>query len=474
MGAFCSTATALSDTSPQGPSISSTKSDITTVSASDGYLTQRDRNETIAPKNMSTSIKASTSAVSTPVTEGQACHVSVHEEIVDQSSVSTQMTTPRKDETIFGIKLSYLFLFVKENGDRSFFEDKSTAWVCDNIIIKKYKDSDGLSVCQQLRHSKPDVVGTNEQIKWFISHAWNYKFLDVVDALSYTFRRLDESEDVIVWFDLFSLHQSGKRETIPYEFLSSQFLKNVAVIKNVMMVADNWQFPFTLTRAWCVFELYSCHTCKGRFELAMTESVTADFKEAVDSAKYATTLAKAGNLRKTFGELKTEKCDALVDKDTIQKAISENVEGGFNGLDRIVIDSLLKYIFHFSNYKKEEEATLTRVTGLIFEDVGRVELAMEYFEKALGLREQRKVGASTICTSKIDISRLKSKTCKNAEEVKASYRDLLRFAFVEHRDETVRKQVRTFFSDVVGKPLENPFTENKMLAQEADIQNYLN
>ena len=117
-------------------------------------------------------------------------------------------------EPIFGVKLSFIHSFIEENGGRSTFEGKDTTWVCDNIIVQKYKDSDGRSVCKQLRFSKLKVIGMNEEIKWFISHAWKYKFLDVVDALAYTLRQLKEPEDVIIWFDLF--FSSSIRKTHSY------------------------------------------------------------------------------------------------------------------------------------------------------------------------------------------------------------------------------------------------------------------
>lgn len=400
--------------------------------------------------------------------------------IITYNEISNYKTPTLQMETIFGIKLSYLHSFIEKNGGRDFFNGKDTSWVCDNVIVKNYKDNYGLSVCQQLYSSEPNCVGINKDIKWFVSHAWKYMFLDVVDSLTYTLKPLeskpDEPYDVVIWFDLFSLHQSGKRETVSYEFLSNQFLKNVAVIGNVMMVADNWHSPDTLTRAWCVFEVFSCYACKGRFELAMTETETSNFNEAIDSAKEATTDEKAAawiSKYDKFGKIQTENCSAQCDLKTIQQAINDRVKNGFQGLDLIVIDALLLYIFRHGIYSEKEKATLTRVTGLIFKEEKRYDFAMRYFKKALTLREQlpNPKDYPTICTSKIDIAKLEYER-NGGRGMSEVYLDLLKFAFVDHDNSIIRERIYSFFTTTV-RGLREPFLNQKGKWSLEDIKTWL-
>ena len=170
----------------------------------------------LTPREGKISSTATPTKISQPISSVPASGTENQCRIKNQTLLSANDST-KKDvitEPIFGVTLSFVHSFIEDNGGRSAFEGKDTTWVCDNIIVQKYKDSDGRSVCKQLRLSKPKVIGMNEEIKWFISHAWKYKFLDVVDALAYTLRQLKEPEDVIIWFDLF--FSSSIRKTHSY------------------------------------------------------------------------------------------------------------------------------------------------------------------------------------------------------------------------------------------------------------------
>jgi hypothetical protein len=72
----------------------------------------------------------------------------------------------------------------------------TTTDVCESIV-KPLTAASQCSYC--------DVLGsTSKPAQVFISHAWKFKFLDVVDALLHHFR---DSPDTIIWFDLFSNNQ---------------------------------------------------------------------------------------------------------------------------------------------------------------------------------------------------------------------------------------------------------------------------
>jgi len=81
------------------------------------------------------------------------------------------------------------------------------------------------------------------------------------------------ASDTVIWFDLFSLEQSGSHcicKDIAFDFLSTMFPKNVRAIGNVLMVMPPWDNPTTttLTRAWCVFKAYACLHTGSRLEKA--------------------------------------------------------------------------------------------------------------------------------------------------------------------------------------------------------------
>eukprot|EP01036_Dinobryon_divergens_P062025 gene62025-biopygen39394 len=68
---------------------------------------------------------------------------------------------------------------------------------------KKVTETSKLSFCDHLNQQNPGhpAVGVATA---FISHAWKYLFLDVLDALQTYF--LFEP-DIIIWFDVFSVNQ---------------------------------------------------------------------------------------------------------------------------------------------------------------------------------------------------------------------------------------------------------------------------
>jgi len=115
------------------------------------------------------------------------------------------------DLSRFGVRLSYFREFVNICGGRSVLEKLTTGAVKEKFVMPLTKDSQ-LSLCEQLllEENGADFVAT---AKVFLSHAWTYPFLDVLDAVE---RRFSSSQDPnpVVWFDIFSVsqHKSDERD----------------------------------------------------------------------------------------------------------------------------------------------------------------------------------------------------------------------------------------------------------------------
>jgi hypothetical protein len=60
-----------------------------------------------------------------------------------------------------------------------------------------------LSLCAQMKHYSGDA--RVQRATWFVSHAWRYKFLDLVAALQAFFASIGGV--VVIWLDLFSTSQ---------------------------------------------------------------------------------------------------------------------------------------------------------------------------------------------------------------------------------------------------------------------------
>ena len=186
---------------------------------------------------------------------------------------------------MLGVRLSFLDQFIEDCGGEGALQDLTTTEVMERWV-KPETQASKLSYCELLMsRGSEKAVGT---ATWFYSHAWKYRFLDVVDAAKLFFRQIPE-EDPVLWFDIFSVsqHKAGIR---PFEWWSTVFLHSIGSIGKVLMVMQ----PFdsgegkartpawvTLSRVWCVFELYSCEATLSEFHVTMTEGMATRFRRAM-------------------------------------------------------------------------------------------------------------------------------------------------------------------------------------------------
>ena len=174
---------------------------------------------------------------------------------------------------IEGVKLKVFIDFIEDMGGRQVFfktifeKQKSKYWgicpclsrstmkakqvpltttdVCDMFLKEVTKEEKSSYVEYLAERSSPDVGKATV----FISHAWKYNFLDVVDALQHHF---SSEPDVYIWFDLFSNNQH-KAPNLPFEWWSDTFKNAIGKLGRVVMVLSPWNNPIPFTRAWCLW-----------------------------------------------------------------------------------------------------------------------------------------------------------------------------------------------------------------------------
>ena len=95
-----------------------------------------------------------------------------------------------------GVKLCAVDEFIQRAGGEAKLLDLTTTDVCNQFLKPLTSESKG-SYCDVLKQENSPDVGVAHL---FISHAWKYKFLDVVDAIKH---HLKDDKDTIIWFDLF-------------------------------------------------------------------------------------------------------------------------------------------------------------------------------------------------------------------------------------------------------------------------------
>jgi hypothetical protein len=228
----------------------------------------------------------------------------------------------------YGVTVAFLGELVNLcPGGRAALETEKTTTndVCEKFIkptTAPYK----LSFCdllRQLRH--PAVSYANV----FISHAWKYAFVDVVDALTLHFA---DALDTIVWFDCLSVNQHRSNEK-DFTWWSSTFQDTIRQFGHTVMVLSPWQDPIPLTRAWCLWELYSTHVTRSKFEVALSkEEVNKFYADMFEDA-----IGNIDNMKSKIDVARSE-CYFASDKEKIFSAIQQ--KSSFAELNQVVFDKL--------------------------------------------------------------------------------------------------------------------------------------
>lgn len=87
----------------------------------------------------------------------------------------------------------------------------------------------------------------------FVSHAWAYKFVDVVEGIE-SFRETNKDKSSF-YFDLW-VNDQHKAVTLDFKWWTDTFRHNVKEIQHTCMILTPWSNPVPFTRAWCLWELY--------------------------------------------------------------------------------------------------------------------------------------------------------------------------------------------------------------------------
>jgi hypothetical protein len=234
------------------------------------------------------------------------------------------------DFPIDGLLFPSLRQFIDANGGEAAFEGLTTDDVKDRFIVPQTLASK-LSLCAQMKRAGDARV---QPATWFVSHAWRYKFLDLVKALEAFFA--DKGGVIVIWLDLFSTSQHSTFSKPP-EWWQQTFISAIGRMGQMVMVMTPWDNPICLTRAWCLIELYACRSSGGRFDVAFPPAERARFlSEIVD---------QAGAFYGMLGKVNTTKseCSRERDRQRIFAAV-EGLDGGFSGLDRSVLQTMTEWL----------------------------------------------------------------------------------------------------------------------------------
>ena len=294
--------------------------------------------------------------------------------------------------SLLGLPMGYILDDFIEGvcGGRSNLEGKTTNNVKDQFLLGLTASSQ-LSLCEQL-------LGRNDarvcNASWFISHAWQCKFLDVIDAMMDFFRSRAQTEDeamgVVVWFDLFSNSQH-KTDERPFEWWQGTFTNAIREMGNVLQVLTPWEHPIPLKRAWCVFEIYACECTNSNFHVTMTSVERTRFMEML--------LKDGGEYYKMLAKVDAEKSESFLaaDRERIHDAIRRILPGGFVQLNNMILTVYGRWMLQVLQSKVEEainsrseldEAKYKNSLATLYENQGKYAEAEPLYVDCLRLRRQ--------------------------------------------------------------------------------------
>ena len=287
-----------------------------------------------------------------------------------------------------GIKLSYLLNeFVEECGGREALIGKTTEDFNKEFAKPLTKDYE-LSYCDMIleKAKKNDELdGIVQPATVFISHAWKYEFLHVLDALEDHFQ---DEPDKIVWFDIVSNNQH-KATDLEYGWWATTFKDAIKQLGHTVMVMAPWNDPIPYKRAWCIFEAYCTNITGAKFEIAMSSK---EQKAFIEQCKYDST----GPIYQMLSDVDAEKSDAYNpdDKENIHTVIREEI--GFAGLNSMLFEQLRDWVIAVGLKElqgckgdSEEEMAFMNMVGTLYRDQGKYDLAETLYEESFSKHEKK-------------------------------------------------------------------------------------
>ena len=222
----------------------------------------------------------------------------------------------------------------------------------------------------------------------FISHAWKYNFLDLVDILLDHFK---DKPDTVVWFDLFSNNQH-KASALNYDWWATTFRTAIKEFGYTVMVLMPWDDPIPLKRAWCLWELFCTYDTTCKFEVAMGQRGYNEFIQAMES----TGKSSAEVMNSMLANIDVQNSQAFKPEDRamIHDTVKKQVNGGFSQLNAVVLTLMRNWVIQVANKEMNKRLTtkgdshpdtLLSVSNLagLYDSQGKYDLAEPLFVQCL-------------------------------------------------------------------------------------------
>jgi len=218
-----------------------------------------------------------------------------------------------------------------------------------------------------------------KQANIFISHAWGMRFLETVSAIQ-SWQEKNPTKKGFFWFDLFSNNQH-QTEARDFTWWQTTFMENIREIGHTLLILE-WEEPRPLTRAWCLWEMFSSVDTRSRFEVVMPPRSAGSFLKV---------------LQEDFDSLVFKTCTVDVEKaQSFNPSDRENIfqavrsSHGFLEINKRVIGimkdwMILKGREALEDLPEEQRSTSILINNLarLLQEQGRAREAEPLFKEAL-------------------------------------------------------------------------------------------
>lgn len=221
----------------------------------------------------------------------------------------------------------------------------STATVCQNICAAETKEKKVAYI--DLFDDRVDEGGAPfvGKANVFVSHAWRYDALDVIDSILEAAptilerRQADGIDELYFWFDTCVVCQHEDGEQRSQAWWADQFKDTIADIGYTLLILMPWDNPIPMTRAWCLWEMMA--TLASGIELHC-QMPAPQRKAFIDSMiEHPGAVEAALNVLETV-DARNATAWMPSDQKMIFAAIERNL--GFSHLNRAIKDQMREWL----------------------------------------------------------------------------------------------------------------------------------
>ena len=310
-----------------------------------------------------------------------------------------------------------------------------------DLLIEDFVDKD-----HPLLHLRGGPTSIGGLANVFVTHAWSYTFDALVTSLECLYDKIkaeqESREEIYFWLDICVLNQwtpiTGHPVPPSTEWWTTSFVNLIRNIGHTCLVLLPWHKPVSLSRSWCLFELYATHLSGAKFTIQFSKKrhdylleILADNYE--DGIKLIPSRIMVESSRSMSPAIRNVIMEVFVQTDE-----------GYHGVNVTIYALILKWI---------RETTIQKIKI-------RIKIALEEGE-ALQVNQRRNTILPTgYCEIFCDAFGCKdffdfTEAIKTNHQVQFGYRQQVAFLLSEHGEyaesEEMYNKALEWADDIVGK-----------------------